>query len=220
MADDQIHDAAHQLAHYIKGLADFSVVVREGPYHHMGATIADSLLQSGMRYERQVLPRVNRILREYPQATTSSRFQQVLATHTPEATLKLRGRKTRWVQLLTDFLVTCRVETEDDLQTWLGQIENRQRLLQQHGVGPKTLNYLCLLVGITSSVAVDTHIRAFVRSAGIDVRRDDHIGQIVGQTATLLGFTPGQLDASIWSYRAKPSAQQTRYSKPVQAQAE
>jgi hypothetical protein len=36
------------------------------PYGHMGATLTDAVLQSGISYETVVLPRVERILRDYP----------------------------------------------------------------------------------------------------------------------------------------------------------
>jgi predicted nuclease of restriction endonuclease-like RecB superfamily len=53
------------------------------------------------------------------------------------------------------------------------------------------------------SVAIDTHIRSFLASAGISLTDDREAGRIVAEAAGLLSISPAQLDASIWAYRAR-----------------
>jgi hypothetical protein len=197
------HDEAARLAAYIQGLGNFAFVERGEPYGHMGATITDAILQAGMRYDAQVLPRVRRLLKEHPEAGTSSGFLRILADRTPEVVVGINGRKAAWVQQLTSFLVGKEIETEDQLRAWLAVSAHEQQLFALKGVGLKTVNYLKILVGIPESVAVDTHIRSFLASAGIYLTDDREAGRIVAEAAELLGISPAQLDASIWAYRAR-----------------
>src|SRR5271168_1681528 len=65
--------ASEQLAQYVRSLPDFVVYqVIDGPYNHMGATIADAVLQANNKYESNVAPRVERILKKYPGTRTTS----------------------------------------------------------------------------------------------------------------------------------------------------
>ncbi len=195
------NDAA-ALTAYIRGLGDFVLIERGEPYGHMGATITDAILQAGMRYHVQVLPRARRLVEHHPEAATSSGFQRLLAQQTPEIVVGIQGRKAIWIQQMTDFFVERGIETTDDLRYWLSVAEQVDLLFQLKGVGLKTTNYLKLLAGLRDSVAVDTHIRAFLAAAGI-VSTDDHAaGALVAEAAAILNVSPAQLDASIWAYRA------------------
>jgi endonuclease III len=201
---------AAQLAAYIRRLDDFAFVERGEPYSHMGATITDAILQAGMRYEAQVRPRVQRLIATYPEANTSSAFAQLLAEQTPFVVVGINGRKAIWVQQMTAFLIAHGIETEVQLSTWLVDITHERELFGLKGVGLKTVNYLKLLVGITDGVAVDTHVRAFVTSAGIVPDTDREVGRIVAEAARLLHISPGQLDASIWWYRVRLASRKHR----------
>lgn len=204
MSNLPTHDEAAKLTAYIQSLGNLAFVERGESYGHMGATITDAILQAGMRYDAQVLPRVRRLLAEYPEADTSSGFLRILAERTPEVVVGINGRKAAWVQQLTSFLVTEQIETEEQLRAWLAVPEHEELLFALKGVGLKTVNYLKLLVGIPESVAVDTHIRSFLASASIILANDREAGRIVAEAATLLGVSAAQLDASIWVYRARP----------------
>src|SRR5690349_15398859 len=113
--DDQ---RAEQLAAYVRSQSTFTFVTRPGTYEHMGATITDAILQSGMRYERQVKPRVEHLRTTYPQANTTSAFRVLLASVDPYELLNLRGRKVVWIQAVTDFFADRSIETEADLHAW------------------------------------------------------------------------------------------------------
>jgi hypothetical protein len=200
---DMTSNDAAALAAYIRQLRDFDFVKRGEPYGHMGATITDAILQAGMRYHAQVLPRARRLVEHHPEAATSSGFQRLLAQQTPEIVVGIQGRKAVWIQQMTDFFVERRIETTDDLRSWLSVAEHIHLLFQLKGVGLKTANYLKLLAGLLDSVAVDTHIRAFLATVGI-VPTDDHAaGALVAEAAAILNVSPAQLDASIWAYRVR-----------------
>src|SRR3954469_13534555 len=59
-------------------------------YDHMGAKLADAVLQSGVRYEAFVRPRVDRIASDYPLARTTSGFLELLRAEGPERVLALK----------------------------------------------------------------------------------------------------------------------------------
>lgn len=70
-----------KLAQYVRALPDFVVYKTiDGNYNHIGATVADAVLQSNMRYATHVKPRVNRILFTYPKARTTSAVLRLLET--------------------------------------------------------------------------------------------------------------------------------------------
>jgi hypothetical protein len=56
------------------------------------------------------------------------------------------------------------------------------------------------------SVAVVTHVRAFLASAGIHPADEREADWIAAEAAMLLGISAAQLDASIWVYRTRSSS--------------
>ena len=186
------------LADYIRARPGFTFVERQPTHQHMGATIAEAILQSGMRYHAQVVPRVAAIIAAYPEATTSKAFLCVLVAHTPQKVIAINGRKAAYMLALTQFLAEAALATEADLRRWLEEAANAHKLLAIKGVGPKTISYLRLLVGSPTAVAVDTRLRAFLHKANIATTGYDDTVAVVVAAAALLGVTPATLDASIW----------------------
>jgi hypothetical protein len=73
-------------------LSDFTTVTEiDGNYHHLGATIADAVLQANMRYETHVRPRISRIRRLFPAAATMSGLKKILIERTASDFLDWRG---------------------------------------------------------------------------------------------------------------------------------
>lgn len=76
-------EAPARLAEYIRRLADFRLERSPaGNYNHMGATITEMILQAGIDYRSVVVPRVQNILRRYPEAATAggSRSRPISST--------------------------------------------------------------------------------------------------------------------------------------------
>jgi endonuclease III len=69
------------------------------------------------------------------------------------------------------------------------------------GIGLKTGDYMKNLSGIPT-VAVDRHIRKFVKEAGVSVKRYEEVRQIVEYAADLLSIERNRLDRAICLYNS------------------
>lgn len=167
-------------------------------YDHMGAKLADAVLQSGVGYEVFVRPRVDRIAANCPTAQTSSGFLALLRSQGPDKVLNLGGgRKLRSIVELTQFFVDRGVETPTHLRSWL-QADGNPLLLQTvFGVGPKTVSFLKLLVGL-DAIAVDRQILRFVQEAGVDLKAPDRVEAILTKAGRKLSLTGAQVDQLVW----------------------
>lgn len=169
----------------------------EPSYYHMGATLTDALLQSGLRYETVVLPRVREIL-AHPEAATTSGFLCLLESSGAKALLRWKSdAKPQCVLAVTCMLCEQGIETEDGLRTWLGEERNRAWLQTVRGIGPKTVDYLRLLVG-EPTCAVDRHLFAFLDEAGLQITDYPAARAVINGAATLLGIDGRDLNHSIW----------------------
>lgn len=173
---------------------------RIGGYSHMGAILADAVLQAGVSYKNVVAPRVNRILSWHPHATTTSDLLDLIALNGLNVLLQWKHpEKPRRFLELAQLLYICAVETEADLRSWIHCEQHQQKLRSLRGIGPKTIDYLKSLVGI-SAVAVDRHIRNFARIAGVSLTNYHEIRSVIEGAADSLGIAAGDLDVAIWSY--------------------
>lgn len=204
-----VQPQANLLVAYLRCLPDFRIVdLPDGSYHHMGATITDAILQAGVKYDTVVRPRVAAIRRDFPDATTTSAFLQLL--HGTDAKTVLRWRddeKPNRVIGLTEFLHGKHIETEEQLGDWMKSGENRDSLLRVRGVGPKTRDYLWILVG-GQTAAVDMHLFAILEEAGISNASYDEAREIVGVAAEKWGCPRARFDHSIWVYASSRKPKQ------------
>lgn len=202
---------AERLAAYIRKLlasGEFKIAETiEANYGHLGATLTDAVLQAGVNYETVVRPRVRRLIDECPQAGTTSGFDQLRSTPgLPQLLSRSKvnktgapDRKLGTLDALIELLLGEGVETEEQLRVWISEPGNADRLLAIHGVGPKTLNYLRILLGF-QGVAVDRWLRRFLKEAGLEVSNDEEAHDLISAAAGLLGIQPAVLDHSIWRY--------------------
>jgi endonuclease III len=89
------------------------------------------------------------------------------------------------------------IGTTNELKLWLNRSDARDHLLSLHGIGPKTYDYLCCLVGI-DCIAVDRHVRTFANEAGVAITDYDQLKSVVSYAADLLGMSRRDFDAWIW----------------------
>ena len=196
-------DSAVRLKGYIERLAEWALVVAGEPYDHMGAVICDAGLQAGINYQYVVWPRIKRLLAMYPEARTTSEFLDLLNNHGPEKLIEWNGaKKAATIRSLAELLARHGVETTDQLRSWLLEPGNLTHLSTISGIGPKTLDYIQILVGI-QTVAVDVHLRNFVRQAGIAVDSYTDARDLISRTADLMGVDWAVLDHSIWAYMSQ-----------------
>jgi hypothetical protein len=174
----------------------------------MGAVICDAGLQAGIRYATVVLPRLRRLVEEWPEATTTSAFVAHLAANDLGATLQWRGqKKLAVIAALAAELNTANIETPAGLAAIYADEQSAAtlavRLRQVKGVGPKTIDYLAILVGSDQHVAIDLHLRAFARDAGITTLTYSDLRGLYTAAAGERGWTPGDLDRAVWRYQTK-----------------
>jgi hypothetical protein len=188
-----------RVVEYIQTLPDFP-----GPqfdhvsYRHMGATLCDAGLQAGLKYDTVVAPRVRCLLATWPDATTTSAFIQATCKVGLQAVLSWQHHE-KLIRIMdwAYFFLCETVETEFDLRDWLHRPTNCDRFRCRRGVGPKTLDYIKILVGLPA-VAVDRHLRAFVADAGVSVTEYNDVQRVIECAAENLHVSSSQLDYRIW----------------------
>jgi hypothetical protein len=158
--------ASEIVAAHIRSHPTFVVVESMERWHHMGATLADAVLQRGIDYKAVVEPRVRTLKTTYPEADTTTTFAQLLERKGSAAVLCWKdGPKPQTLMELVRVLLENGIETEDELRMWLEQSKNISRLHQIKGIKNKTTDYLKILVG-TQTFAIHMHLFDFLEEAG------------------------------------------------------
>jgi hypothetical protein len=195
---------ARAIADYAKrlGVSVASAPQRPSTYH-VGAALADAVLQSGLNYQAVVRRRVGRIQMVYPEAATLPGVREIVAQGRVSEFLDWRhsAKITRFVHLVA-LLDADGVQCAGDLRVWLGRRGARDRLLELHGIGPKTYDYICCLVGM-DRIAVDRHVKTFANEAGVSISSYEELQLAVSYAADLLGLARRDFDAWIWGRLAR-----------------
>lgn len=195
---------SEKLAHYVRSLPDFVLFETiDGNYKHIGATVADAILQANNNYKTHVKPRVNRILAQYPSARTTSSIQSLLRSVPAAEFLGWRGidRAQRFSRVF-DLFAAEGIENEEDLREWLSLDSNLPRLRAIKGIGPKTIDYFKILVGMSTS-AIDRHLLSFLELAGLAPCSYLDAQSIINATADILRIDRAYFDHSIWQFMSK-----------------
>lgn len=203
-------DDSIRLANYISSLHGFFDLIESRlGYHHMGATISDTVLQAGLNYRHVVEPRVRRLILEHPEARTTADFQELVAFHGLKTLLRWNDpEKPRRIMEMTWFFSNEGLQTEKMVCQWLQKPGNGNLLMQLRGIGPKTVDYLKMLVGIPT-IAVDRHMKTLVSSAGLPYKQYEDVKTVVALAADRLGINRNSFDWAIWSYLSTDQAWKT-----------
>ncbi|RIV25120.1 hypothetical protein DYU11_07320 [Fibrisoma montanum] len=196
---------ARILADYILNLSNFCITDREErvSYNHIGALLADVILQSGLNYKHVVFPRVQRILIEYSEYNTTTSFHKLLDENGPRYVINwTHPEKINRIMSVISLLKKYGIRNEDEFKFWLTSEENVEILLALKGIGPKTIDYLKGLLNIPG-VAVDRHVKAFIAQAGLRLNDYSEIKKTVEFSADLLGISRSSIDYSIWVYMSE-----------------
>jgi hypothetical protein len=192
--------AAQTIAECFAGMVTNERSFERTCYGHMGATLTDTILQAGLNYRSVVLPRVTFVLTTYPEADTTTSFWRVLCEVGPHALLRWsHPEKIGRLNRLIDLLLANKIETESELKEWLSSIAAAEELLSINGIGPKTVDYLKILVGIPT-VAVDRHIKSLFSILGLEYTQYEDFRSIVCHAANILNVQAHVLDGIIWKY--------------------
>ena len=201
-----ITSKARQLANYIAQMnPDFFIEIQPGEmqYNHVGALLTDVILQAGLNYTSIVKPRVKRVLLNYPEAYTTERFEKVVFQDGLENVIHWRHsvKINRMFELL-NFLKRNNLNDCAEIKSFLLSKQNQLSLLDVHGVGYKTLDYLLKLLGF-DNVAVDRHIYSFVEMANIGIVDYHYTKRVVEYAADFLEIRRTSLDYSIWYFMSQ-----------------
>lgn len=164
---------------------------------HIGALLADAVLQPGLDYRSVVEPRVQRLAREYPSASSITGLVEILDRQEVKLVLGIANvRKCGVFRSLTNLLRNDGVESTVELRAWLERVDTRSKLLAIHGVGPKTASYLKVLVGLPA-IAIDVHLRRAAEEAGVH-RTDEDLERLYTEAASRSGIPLTELDGALW----------------------
>jgi hypothetical protein len=199
--------AARRVADFAEADGALGVAsMRRPTLEHMGAVVADAVLQAGLNYASVVRPRVIAILQNHPEAGRVSVLTKLVESRGVAAFLNWsHPTKLERFEQLVLFLARHSVETSGDLRACLGSSEFRVSLRTVNGVGLKTVDYLACLVGI-DSIAVDRHVRAYASRAGVDSKEYDFLREVFCSAADLLSISRRTFDGWVWrreSYGSK-----------------
>lgn len=198
-----------KLVHYVQSLPGFEFYETiDGNYDHIGATVADAILQANNKYATHVKPRVNRILAQYPEAPTTSSVLRLLKVIPATEFLDWHGeeRAERFRQVL-DLFAAEGIEAEADLRAWLAKEVNLSKLRSIKGIGPKTVDYFKILVGVSTS-AIDRHLLNFLGLAGLVPSGYFEAQTIINAAADIFSIDRAYFDHSIWQFMSKRAASQ------------
>lgn len=197
-----LESASAQLAAYVVS-SGLPISEKPPPHRHVGAVIADAVLQIGHAYEQQVRSRVIRLRQDYPEAATISGFLHLLdEVGARELLGGWKGTK-EWkrVHEHSTYFAAKGIQTFDELFAWLTHECHRDELVTAElGIRDKTADYYRVLVGIPDAIKVDQRIEAFLMRASIEIDKYDYKGlrSVVQLAARQLGRRPIDLDWSIW----------------------
>lgn len=184
-------------------LEDRFIFQNQNGYNHMGALLTDVILQAGLNYKTVVLPRVEYVLKEYPEASTLLKFDEIIQREGLNNMLKWNHPvKLNRMQNLISVLKKSQINECYDLKKFLSQSSNQSKILELKGIGPKTLDYLLKLLDF-DVVPVDRHISSFVAMAQIEVSDYYKTKRIVEFAADFLKIPRLTLDYSIWNYMSR-----------------
>lgn len=176
---------------------------------HVGAILADATLQAGLNYGAVVVPRIRRVVQEYPSAATVSGLLVLLASTSTAEVLGLKNtRKCRTFRELAELLGAERVEIATELRQWLDKPGTRAKLLRVHGVAVKTAAYLRLLLGLPG-IAIDVHLRRAAADVGV-TGSDEELERLFTRAAELSGMPLAVVDGSLWQRSSNQSQMRRR----------
>ena len=201
--------AARQIAdHAVQAGVLGSRVPCRPVYQHMGAILADSILQAGLNYAKVVKPRIATILRTFPHATTINILKSVIEQEGSAKFLQWEHReKVSRFDNLVAFMAEAEVDSAFELSRALLHKSFRTDIQHVKGIGRKTVDYMACLVGV-DCIAVDRHIRGFAEHAGLEDAGYDFLREVFSFAADLLSISRREFDSSIWRYQSEQTARQ------------
>jgi hypothetical protein len=205
--------SARQIANYAESLGIKNMQPRvRAAFSHLGAALADAILQAGLNYRNVVKGRVERIIELYPETATLVGTVAIVRGGIVSEFLMWNHpvKINRFINLVMT-LEDHGIQNTSKLQEWLQQTECRNTLLQITGIGPKTVDYLSALVGV-DCIAIDRHVRLFASKAGVQIADYDKLKILISYAADLLEISRRDFDSWIWNLISSKSVVTAQYS--------
>ncbi|GJL95750.1 MAG: hypothetical protein DHS20C05_21550 [Hyphococcus sp.] len=199
---DTLYAARHVADHAIQAGILASRCALRPVYSHMGAVLADSVLQAGLNYATVVKPRVESIIRTFPDATTLNILIQVIKREGSSEFLQWEHyEKVSRFDNLIEFFAEAEIESTCELRVAFQNEVFRTSIQRVRGIGPKTVDYMACLVG-ADCIAVDRHIRGFAEFVGLEDASYEYLREVFSFAADLLSVSRREFDASVWNYQS------------------
>lgn len=189
-----------------------SFPVRRSTYGHVGALFADAVLQAGLSYHSVVMPRIGRILKEFPDVNRIGALIYLIKSGDTAHFLDwTHSTKLKRFEYLVYFFHHAKIDTATEIRNALMSPAFCNNLRSVNGIGPKTIDYISCLVGI-ESIAVDRHIRSFAIRAGLD--HDDYgfLKDTFCFAADFLSISRREFDAWVWSSEIRNKSPQMNFA--------
>lgn len=184
---------------------------RRVTYNHLGAVLADAILQAGLNYTTVVLPRINNILQNHSDATSSSALLDIVINNKTSSFLQWsHPEKILRFNNLVHCIDHYKINDINTLKIRLEQNQFQSCLLNIHGIGPKTVDYMGCLIGV-ESIAVDRHIRTFAKLVDIHENDYNYLKKIFCFAADLLSISRRDFDAWVWQKMSTPNSKQLSF---------
>ena len=169
-------------------------------YKQMSAIIVDSILQAGLNYDTVIKPRIENLLRNYPDYKTTSEFiflyKQISLSHLINWKNEIKLNR---INNLSNYLFNFDIETPEQLLLWISKDENYIDIMKINGIGLKTADYLRMLVGY-ESIPIDRHLFRFFEKMGISTLGYRQVSEICNEVSLRLQIKPHILDAILWQH--------------------
>ena len=154
-----------------------------------------------------MLPRVLRIVDEYPEADTLSRVVQIVdANCSSDFLLWNHYEKIARFELIVRHLEKLHVQSVSDLSELLYQDTAVKQLIQLRGIGNKTIDYMAALTG-HDNIAVDRHVKKFATRCDVHINNYIILKRVFSFAADLLNSTRRQFDSWVWKIESQKTLQ-------------
>lgn len=171
--------------------------------NNLAAILVDAVFQAGLNYRTVVLPRVLAVAQAFPELNSFDQLDAVLQTKAFSSAINWNHpEKPDRLRRLVMYFRERDLETLRDLRRWLSSSVNRAALLEVHGVGHKTVDYLSKLLGLPT-IAVDRHAHRLLRDVGIVSRSYLEAKRILEFAADLLEISRWTFDRLMWQTLSK-----------------
>ncbi len=201
----RVSQYVEKLVQYVLSLHEFVIYPDfDGHYNHIGATIADAVLQAnGATY---VKSHVSRILINYPQARTTTSILALMEVIDATEYLSWDGlERANCFHRVLQLFAEEEIESESDLNRWLSDDASLWKLRSVRGVGPKVVDYLRLLVGASSS-DIDRYLLNFIELAGVSPCCDEEAMAVLDAASVSLSIKRASFDYSVWQFMNRREA--------------